>query len=106
MKGLLERLRHTPDPAEFGSPDWRREDLRGRLLSRLQQSGPKGLALALRTVLGKGFAGLDRFWLAASQVDPAALADLGAWLDRQAPVVPSERDAILFLESQCQEMGE
>jgi len=106
FQGVLERLRHTPDPAEFGSPDWRRDDLRGRLLSRLQKDGPRGLALALRTVLGKTFADLDRFWLAPATPRRAPLAELAAWLDRQAPVVPSERDFILFLESQCPPMSE
>jgi hypothetical protein len=105
FQGLLERLRNTPDPAEFGSPDWRRDDLRGRLLSRLQQRGPRGLALALRTVLGKGFADLDRFWLAPSTPRRSALAALAGWLDRQAPLIPSDRDFILFLDEKCQMMS-
>ena len=102
FQGLLERLRNTPDPAEFGSPDWRREALRGRLLSRLQQRGPRGLALALRTLLGPAFADLDRFWLAPSTPRGITLASLAAWLDRQAPVAPSDRDFILFLDEKCQ----
>ena len=98
---LLERLRNTVDPAEFGSPDWRREGLRGRLLSRLQQRGPRGLALALRTLLGPAFADLDRFWLAPSIPRTRLLVLLAAWLDRQAPVVPSDRDYILFMDERC-----
>jgi hypothetical protein len=105
-QSLLDRLRHTPDPAEFGSPDWRRDDLRGRLLSRLQQRGPRGLALALRTVLGKAFADLERFWLAPSPPNHGALARLAAWLDRQAPVVPSEGDLLHFLETQCRQTSQ
>jgi hypothetical protein len=102
FQGLLERLRNTVDPAEFGSPDWRRLLLRGRLLSRLQRRGPRGLALALRTLLGPAFADLDRFWLAPSTPRGANLASLAAWLDRQAPVAPSDRDFILFLDERCQ----
>jgi hypothetical protein len=102
--GRLERLRNTPDPAEFGSPDWRRPDLRGRLLSRLQERGPRGLALALRTVLGKGFDELDRFWLAPIAPRRAAVAALAVWLDRQAPVMPTDRDFVLFLEDRCREL--
>ena len=98
FQGLLERLRNTLDPAEFGSPDWRREGLRGRLLSRLQRRGPRGLALALRTLLGPAFADLDRFWLAPSTPRGTNLASLAAWLDRLAPVAPSDRDFILFLD--------
>jgi hypothetical protein len=106
FQGTLDRLRHTPDPAEFGSPDWRRDDLRGRLLSRLQQQEKRGLALALRTVLGKAFADLDRFWLCPSRPDAAALAGLAAWLDRRAPVVPNDADFIHFLETECRRMNE
>jgi hypothetical protein len=106
FQGLLERLRHTPDPAEFGAPDWRRDALRGRLLSRLQQKGPRGLALALRTVLGPAFGDLDRFWLAPSVPRSAALAALAVWLDRQAPLIPSDRDFILFLDEKCRQMTE
>jgi hypothetical protein len=102
--GVLERLRNTPDPAEFGSPDWRRPDLRGRLLSRLQKHGPRGKALALRTVLGKGFDELDRFWLAPIVPRRTEVAALAVWLDRQAPVMPSERDFVLFLDGQCREL--
>jgi hypothetical protein len=104
FQGLLDRLRNTPDPAEFGSPDWRRDELRGRLLSRLQQRGPRGLALALRTVLGKGFAELGRFWLAPATPRSAALAALAVWLDGQAPVIPSDRDFILFLDDMCRQV--
>jgi hypothetical protein len=100
FRGRLERLRHTPDPAEFGSPDWRRDDLRGRLLSHLQKDGRRGLALALRTLLGMAFADLDRFWLAPSVPDEAALVRLAAWLGRGA-AAPSEEDRIAFLEAQC-----
>ena len=106
FQGLLERLRNTPDPAEFGSPDWRRDDLRGRLLSRLQQRGPRGLALALRTLLGPAFADLDRFWLAPSTPRSASLTALAAWLDGRAPVAPSDRDYILFLDEKCRQMTE
>ncbi len=105
FQGLLERLRNTPDPAEFGSPDWYRADLRGRLLSRLQERGPRGLALALRTLVGKGFDDLDRFWLAPRAPRRASVLALAAWLDRQAPVVPSDRDFVLFLDEQCQALG-
>jgi hypothetical protein len=105
FQGLLERLRNTVDPAEFGSPDWRREGLRGRLLSRLQRRGPRGLALALRTLLGPAFADLDRFWLAPSTTRGTNLASLAAWLDGQAPVAPSDRDFILFLDERCQPNG-
>jgi hypothetical protein len=106
FQGLLERLRNTPDPAEFGSPDWRGDGLRGRLLSRLQQRGPRGLPLALRTVIGPAFGDLDRFWLAPSIPRIHAVTSLAAWLDRQAPVVPSDRDFILFLDERCQAMAE
>ena len=105
LQGLLDRLRNTPDPAEFGSPDWRRADLRGRLLSRLQEKGPRGLALALRTLVGKGFDELDRFWLAPIVPRRTAVLALAVWLDRQAPVVPSDRDFILFLDERCQMTG-
>ena len=105
FQGLLERLRNTPDPAEFGSPDWRRDASRGRLLSRLQQRGPRGLPLALRTVIGPAFGDLDRFWLAPSTPRATAVAALAAWLDRQAPVVPSDPDFILFLDERCRAMA-
>jgi len=104
FQGLLERLRNTPDPVEFGSPDWRRADLRGRLLSRLQEKGPRGLALALRTLVGKGFDELDRFWLAPKAPRRASVLALADWLDRKAPLMPSDHDFILFLDEQCQAM--
>jgi hypothetical protein len=102
FQGRLDRLRNTPDPAEFGSPDWRHAEVRGRLLSRLQQERPRGLALALRTLVGKGFDELDRFWLAPIAPRRDSVLALAAWLDGQAPVIPSDRDFILFLDEQCQ----
>jgi hypothetical protein len=105
LTSLLERLRHTPDPVAFGSPEWRDPGLRPHLLSRLQQRGPHGLARAYRELLGAPFADLDRFWLAGRErVTTRQLVALAAWL-RPAEPAPSERDWILFLEKECRRLN-